>query len=113
MKAKATAPSSKERLDKLIDQQAAAQQRSEEKFNSMMEQLNKQHADRMKMMNGLRILRFMALPNDHDEFVLDCDASNHSIGGVLSQIQDGVERPICFASQLYNKHEANYNVTRK
>lgn len=32
---------------------------------------------------------------------------------MLSQIQDGVERPICFASQLYSKHEANYNVTRK
>ena len=55
----------------------------------------------------------LSLPNDHDEFVLDCDASNHSIGGVLSQIQDGVEKPICFASQLYNKHESNYNVTRK
>ena len=55
----------------------------------------------------------MALPNDQDEFILDCDASNHSIGAVLSQVQDGVERPICFASQLYNKHEVNYNVTRK
>lgn len=55
----------------------------------------------------------LALPNDSGEFVLDCDASNRSIGAVLSQIQDGVERPICFASQLYSKHEANYNVTRK
>lgn len=55
----------------------------------------------------------LALPSDQGEFILDCDASNHSIGAVLSQVQDGVERPICFASQLYNKHEVNYNVTRK
>ena len=71
-----------------------------------------QHAfDQLK--NALTSAPVLSLPNDHDEFVLDCDASNHSIGGVLSQIQDGVEKPICFASQLYNKHEANYNVTRK
>ena len=71
-----------------------------------------QHAfDRLKA--SLTSTSVLALPNDHDEFVIDCDASNHSIGGVLSEIQDGVERPICFASQLYNKHEANYNVTRK
>jgi len=55
----------------------------------------------------------LALPDDDGEFILDCDASNHSIGAVLSQIQDGVEKPVCFASQLYNKHEFNYNVTRK
>jgi len=30
---------------------------------------------------------------------------------VLSQIQNGIERPICYASQLYSKHEANYNIT--
>ena len=55
----------------------------------------------------------LALPRDEGEMTLDCDASNRSRGAVLSQIQDGVERPICYASQLYNKHEANYNVTRK
>ena len=55
----------------------------------------------------------LSLPDDDGEYVLDCDASNHSIGAVLSQIQNGVERPICYASQLYSKHEANYNVTRK
>jgi len=32
---------------------------------------------------------------------------------VLSQIQNGIERPICYASQLYSKHEANYNITQK
>jgi len=55
----------------------------------------------------------LALPSDNGEYILDCDASNHSIGAVLSQIQDGEERPLCYASQLYSKHERNYNVTRK
>jgi len=55
----------------------------------------------------------LALPNDEGQYVLDCDASDKAIGAVLSQIQDGVERPICYASQLYDKHQQNYNVTRK
>ena len=55
----------------------------------------------------------LALPKEEGQYILDCDASDHSIGGVLSQIQDGVERPICYGSQLFNKHERNYNVTRK
>jgi len=55
----------------------------------------------------------LALPDDDSEYILDCDASNRAIGAVLSQVQDGIERPICYASQLYSKHEANYNITRK
>jgi len=55
----------------------------------------------------------LALPDDEGEYILDCDASDHAIGAVLSQVQDGVERPICYASQLYDKHQRNYNVTRK
>ena len=55
----------------------------------------------------------LALPDDEGQFVLDCDASDRAIGAVLSQIQDGKERPICYASQLYDRHQENYNVTRK
>ena len=66
-----------------------------------------------KLKSALYEAPVLSLPDDDGEYVLDCDASNHSIGAVLSQIQNGVERPICYASQLYSKHEANYNVTRK
>ena len=55
----------------------------------------------------------LALPNNDGEFILDCHASGNSIGAVLSQVQDGEERPLCYASQIYGKHEANYNVTCK
>ena len=55
----------------------------------------------------------IAFPRDEDTFILDCDASNEAIGAVLSQIQDGHERVIAYASRLYSKAEANYCVTRK
>ena len=55
----------------------------------------------------------LALPREKGQFILDCDASYFGIGTVLSQVQDGVERPVSYASQLFNKHEGNYNVTRK
>ena len=35
------------------------------------------------------------------------------MGAVLSQIQNGIERLICYGSQLLSKQERNYNVTRK
>lgn len=55
----------------------------------------------------------LALPNETDSFILDCDASDQAMGAVLSQVQNGEERPICYASQLYDSHQQNYNVTRK
>ena len=55
----------------------------------------------------------LALPNDEDPYILDCDASDRAMGAVLSQVQNGEERPICYASQLFDKHQQNYNVTRK
>jgi len=55
----------------------------------------------------------LALPSEEGMYVLDCDASDKAIGAVLSQIQNGVKRPICYGSQLYDRHQQNYNVTRK
>ena len=66
-----------------------------------------------KLKSTLTSADVLALPRDEGMFVLDCDASDKAIGAVLSQIQDGEERPICYASQLYDKHQKNYNVTRK
>ena len=55
----------------------------------------------------------LALPSEEGMYILDCDASDKAIGAVLSQVQNGVERPICYGSQLYDRHQQNYNVTRK
>ena len=67
----------------------------------------------VKLKEALVGASVLALPTEEGHFILDCDASDSAIGAVLSQVQAGVERPICYASQLYNKHEQNYNVTRK
>ena len=55
----------------------------------------------------------MSLPNDTDRFVLDVDACDVSIGAVLSQIQDGKEKVIGYASRTLNKSESNFCVTDK
>jgi len=55
----------------------------------------------------------LAMPNQDDKFILDCDASQCAIGGVLSQIHDGEEHPIACASRKLSRSEVNYRVTRK
>ena len=55
----------------------------------------------------------LALPRQEGRFVLDTDASNFAIGGVLSQIQDGQERVIAYGSRSLTKEEKNYCVTRR
>jgi hypothetical protein len=53
------------------------------------------------------------MPKDNGDYRLDTDASNNSIGAVLSQIQDGEERVVAYASRLLTQQEKNYCVTRR
>ena len=55
----------------------------------------------------------LTLPNDVDTFVLDTDASGECIGAVLSQIQNGQEKPIAYASRKLSNGEMNYCTTRR
>ena len=55
----------------------------------------------------------LTLPRDDCNYVIDTDASDHGIGAVLSQIQNGEERVISYASRLYSDAEKRYCVTRK
>lgn len=45
--------------------------------------------------------------------MLDTNASDHGTSAALSQFQDGVERPIAFASRTLSKSERNYCVTHR
>ncbi len=56
------------------------------------------------------VLRF---PIPGAPYVLDTDASQLGIGAVLSQVVDGKERVLSYASRALSKPEQNYCVTRK
>ena len=49
--------------------------------------------------------------DEHSQFVLQTDASFQGLGFVLSQIQDGNERAIAYASRALKPAERNYTVT--
>lgn len=55
----------------------------------------------------------LSYPRPEGKFILDTDASNCGIGGVLSQMQDGHERVIGYFSKTLSKPERNYCVTRR
>ncbi|VDI25482.1 Hypothetical predicted protein, partial [Mytilus galloprovincialis] len=55
----------------------------------------------------------LTYPNANDKFILDTDASDTTIGAVLSQLQNGEERVICFASHVLLKPQRRYCTTRK
>lgn len=55
----------------------------------------------------------LAYPAIGKDYILDTDASQYCIGGVLSQCHDGAERVIAYMSKTMNKHEILYCTTRK
>ena len=55
----------------------------------------------------------LALPNSHDKFILDTDASNFAIGAELIQVQNGSERTVAYASFALDSEQKNYCTTRK
>ena len=61
----------------------------------------------------LTLTLILAYPDSSVKFILDTDASNESIGAVLSQCQDKMERVIAYASKSLSKPKRNYCVTRR
>jgi hypothetical protein len=55
----------------------------------------------------------LAYPIPGKTFILDTDASNTGLGGVLSQIVDGQERVVAYYSRSLGHAERNYCVTRR
>jgi hypothetical protein len=44
-------------------------------------------------------------------FLLTTDASRLALGAILSQVQNGIERPLAYASRQLNKAEQNHSAT--
>ena len=56
----------------------------------------------------------LVYPDASKPFILDTDASDHAIGGVLSQIDpDGAEHPIAYASKTLSSGQRNYTTTKR
>ena len=55
----------------------------------------------------------LAHPRFNEEFILYTDASSFSVGYVLAQIQEGVEKPICYGGRALSKPQQNYTVTER
>ena len=55
----------------------------------------------------------LGFPTEDDRFVLDTDASLFAIGGVLSQIQNGEEVVIAYASRSLRLSQRRYCTTRR
>jgi hypothetical protein len=53
----------------------------------------------------------LAHPRFDQPFILSTDASDYAISAILSQLHNGKERPISFASRMLNAVERNYSTT--
>ena len=63
--------------------------------------------------HALTVAPVLAFPSAEDSFILDTDASGTGIGAVLSQVQQGEERPISYAGRVLSSAERRYCVTRR
>ena len=48
-----------------------------------------------------------------EPFILYADASQFAMGAVVAQVQDGLERVICYASKSLNKAQSRYSTTKR
>ena len=55
----------------------------------------------------------LSLPKMEGKFRIETDTSEHAIGGVLSQEQEGKWKPIAFLSRIMQLVERNYEIYDK
>lgn len=55
----------------------------------------------------------LAYPTQDDPFILDTDASAHSVRAVLSQLQNGEQKVISYSSRTLSHSQRNYCTTKR
>ena len=68
---------------------------------------------RMYLKKRLVSSPILALPDFSLDFVLDTDASGDGLGAVLSQVSNGEERALAYASRALSRTERRYCATRR
>ena len=67
----------------------------------------------MELKKRLMTSPVLTLPRFNLDFILDTDASGEGLGAVLSQVIDGREHVIAYASRVLSKTERKYCTTRR
>ncbi|PNF43061.1 hypothetical protein B7P43_G04743 [Cryptotermes secundus] len=83
--------------------------KKDEKF--VWTRLQQQAVDNLKA--ALTSDSVLAHPRFGQPFILSTVASDYAISAILSQLHNGKERPISFASRMLNAAERNYSTTQK
>lgn len=65
----------------------------------------------LKLKDALTSAPVLAYPKPNGQYILDTDASNFGVGGVLSQVQDGVEKVIAYGSKTLSRSQRGYCTT--
>ncbi|ESK81813.1 mary1-like reverse transcriptase [Moniliophthora roreri MCA 2997] len=55
----------------------------------------------------------LVIPNNRDQFRVEADSSDFTIGAVLSQFQDNKWKPVALLSHVLNETERNYEIYDK
>ena len=66
-----------------------------------------------KLKTLLKKTPVLAYPQEGQTFYLDTDASNTGTGAVLSQVYDGAEHPVAYASKALSASQRNYCTTMR
>ena len=66
-----------------------------------------------KLKRALTSSPILSYPQRQGLYILDTDASNTGMGAVLSQVQEGHEKVICYYSKVFSSAERRYCVTRR
>ena len=67
----------------------------------------------MELKKKLITSPILILPRFHLDFILDADASGDGLGAVLSQVVDGREHVVAYASRVLSRTEKKYCATRR